>query len=146
MKVEGVDRVVLAVKDLEKAQKFFSDLLGIKFDQTRQNTRTKIRADYARVGSFGGLEVVEPTSEESLVDKFIRRRGEGPFMLVFKVDNLEEWKKFFEEKGIRLVDEIERGGLREAIFHPKDTYNIPFVLCEYEAAHPATCASLHKSK
>lgn len=139
MRVEKIDRVAIAVRDLGKAMEFFSDVSGVKFDEIRVNERLKYRATYNGIG----LELIEPTDESSPVSKFICRRGEGVYLFVFKVSDIEEAKRFMEQKGVRLVGEIRRGELKEAIFHPKDAYGVQIVLCEYNAPHPATCAALH---
>ena len=141
MKIERIDRVSIAVKDLEKAMQFFSDLLGTKFDEVRENDHLKIRATYGD----DGIELVQPTDESSSVDKFIQSRGEGVLTVALKVPDLEEAQKSLQEKGLRLIGEIRRGGLKEAVFHRRDSYGVQITLCEYEVPHPATCAALHVS-
>ena len=139
MKVEKIDRVVIAVKDLDKAMEFFSSLLGTRFGEVREGDELKVRLAYCDLG----LELMESTAEGSMVDKFIRKRGEGILMLVFKVADIEEAKRFFQEKGLQPVGGVNPGGLKEVAFHPKDAHGIQIVLCEYEVPHPAECAALH---
>jgi methylmalonyl-CoA/ethylmalonyl-CoA epimerase len=137
--VERVDRVAIGVRDLEKAMAFFSKTLGITFDVVREHKTNQYKATYSNVG----LELLQPTSKSNAIAKFIDKKGEGLISIIFKVSDLEEAKKELEIMGIRLINEVSRGNLKEAIFHPKDFYNVEIALCEYEAPHPASCAALY---
>lgn len=139
MRVEKIDRVAIAVRSLERAIELFSKVLGVRFDEVRENDHLKYKAIYSDVG----LELIQPTDDSSPVYRFILKRGEGLYLLILKVSNIEEAKTEMQQKGIRLVGEIRRGELKEAIFHPKDSHGVQIVLCEYNAPHPATCAALH---
>lgn len=139
MRIERIDRVAIAVRELEKAMTFFSSMFGIKFDEIIENDQHKYRVVYSAVG----LELIEPTDISSSIDKFIRKRGEGIIFVVFKVSDIEEGKRLLQQKGLRLVGEIRRGKWQEALFHPKDSFGVQIGLCEYEAPHPTTCAALH---
>ena len=138
MVTEKIDRVVLAVKNLEKTKQFFEDLLNIKFDKVLVDEKNQmVKAIYSSIG----LELVEPTSPNSAVAKFLEKRGEGLYAVVFKVSNLDSSTLKFKEKGIRSVGNLEIGGLKEIIFHPKDSHGMMIILCEYEEWHPATIAA-----
>ncbi|EFK95381.1 Glyoxalase/bleomycin resistance protein/dioxygenase [sediment metagenome] len=137
---EAIDRLVIAVKDMDKAKDFFSDLLEIDFDEPLGGGESKMRAVY----SLFGLELVEATDPDSIVNTFIQKRGEGVFRVVVKVSDLEKATRKFAEKGVRAVGELNFGGVREIAFHPKDTYGVQMVLAEYRAKHPATVAGLEK--
>ncbi len=138
---EAIDRIVVAVKDLDKAKEFFSDLLEIDFDETLIDEEFDMRAVY----SLLGLELVDSTAPGSVIDKYVQAKGEGVFRVVIKVSNMDEAVKRFEDKGVRAVGELTIGGLREVAFHPKDLYGIQIVLAEYKARHPATIAALEKN-
>nr|MDO8082537.1 VOC family protein [Candidatus Freyarchaeota archaeon] len=136
MKIERIDRVVIAVKNLYEAMKFFSDLLGIKFDPTGSSGEQLVRAAY----SPSGIELMEATQPDSPVGKFVEKRGEGLYAVVFKVPNIEEANAEFERKGIRNVGKLDLGALKESMFHPKNTHGVMIILAEYEDVHPATAA------
>jgi len=137
MVTEKIDRVVLAVKNLEKAKQFFEDLLNIKFDKVLVDEKNQmVKAIYSSIG----LELVEPTSPNSAVAKFLEKRGEGLYAVVFKVSNLDSSTLKFKEKGIRSVGNLEIG-LKEIIFHPKVSHGMMIILYEYEEWHPATIAA-----
>jgi len=137
---ERIDRIVLAVKDLGKARDLLSGLMDIDFDEPLVDEQYCMRAVY----SFFGLELVESTAPGSIIDQHIQARGEGVFRVVIKVTNIDNAVKKFEEKGVRVVGELNVGGLREVVFHPKDVHGMQIVLAEYKAKHPATVAGLEK--
>ncbi|MBN1849606.1 MAG: VOC family protein [Deltaproteobacteria bacterium] len=145
MFVEKIERISIAVKDLDKSIQFFSDLLGIHFDETFVVEQSGARE---AISSFG-LELVEG-KPGTWVHDFIQKKGEGVFSLMIKVSDMEKAKKVFKDKGVRLTGEInsitEPGGpgLREVSYHPKDTHGVMIFLTEYTEKHPATIAALER--
>lgn len=123
---EAIDRVVVAVKDLDKARDLLSNLMDFEFDEPLVDEEYHMRAVY----SYFGLELVESTAPDSVIDQYIKAKGEGVFRVVIKVKNMDEAIKKFEEKGVRMVGEMSVGGMREVVFHPKDAHGIQFVLAE----------------
>ncbi|MBS7250145.1 MAG: hypothetical protein KIH08_06090 [Candidatus Freyarchaeota archaeon] len=71
MKVERIDRVVIAVKNLDESMRFFSDLLGITFDPAGSSDEQLVRAAY----SSSGIELMEATQSDSPVGKFGKKGG-----------------------------------------------------------------------
>jgi methylmalonyl-CoA/ethylmalonyl-CoA epimerase len=140
MVFERIERVVIGVRDLDASMTFFSDILGVTFDEPFIVEGENIRAVYS---SFG-LELVESLAPDSIIDQFIKKRGEGLFALVIKVADMDKAVKVFAQQGLRPTGEIQIGGLKEVTFHPKDAFGCPIGLAAYEAKHPATVAALKK--
>lgn len=138
MKVERIDHIHVAVKDLDKAISFFSQILGTNFSNTINVEKYTLKS----VISPLGLELIESTSPEGVIAKFIERKGEGVSAISFKVPNLEEAIAELQSKGLRLVGRVEQGRLKEAQFHPKDAFGVMIELCEYEDVHGAAQAAL----
>lgn len=134
--IQRIDRIAIAVKDLDEARGFFSDLFGIDFDEPRTHDALGMRGCY----SVCGLELIEPTREESLIGRFIRNRGEGVWALVLKVRDMEEAVSAFTAKGLRVAGEVKVGQMREVAFHPKESFGVELVLAEYPEKHPAMVA------
>lgn len=143
MKVTALDRLTFAVKDIDQAAGFFSNLLNMSFDGIKTSSERNFKVVYGKLGSSSGIELLQPTTHDSMVGKFIEKRGEGVYNLVLRVDDIEEATKHFQAQGMHLRGYIKRNNLKEVIFNPNDTYNIPIVLAEYPEMHPATCASRH---
>lgn len=87
-----------------------------------------------------GLELIQSTSPEGVIAKFIKHWGEGLHAVSFKVPNLDEAIAELQAKGLRLVGRIDLGGIREAQFHPKDSFGVMIELCEYQEEHGAVRA------
>jgi len=135
---ETIDRIVVAVRDLDKAKKQLSNLLNVDFDLPLVDEEYHMRAVY----SLFGLELVESTKPGSIIDQYLDARGEGVFRVVIKVTELDSAVKHLEMNGVHPVGEITVGELHEVAFHPKDFHGIQIVLAEYSSNHPATIAAL----
>lgn len=134
--IQKIDRIAIAVKDLDKAKGFFSELFGIDFDEPGTLDALGMRGCY----SACGLELIEPTRQDSLIGRFIQDRGEGVWALVVKVRDMEEAVRAFTAKGLRVAGEVKVGQMREVAFHPKESFGVEIVLAEYPEKHPATVA------
>lgn len=140
MKVEKLDHVHIFVKNLNEASRFFSNLLGTRFSAAIKVEEGKLRS----VLSPLGLEIIESTSPDGVVAKLIEHRGEGLYALSFKVPDIEQGIAYLQSQGMRLVSRLGAGKVKEAQFHPKDSYGIMIELCEYEEEHGAAVAALKK--
>jgi methylmalonyl-CoA/ethylmalonyl-CoA epimerase len=135
--IEKIDRIAIAVNDLEQATKFFSELLGVDFDVVGQNEQLGMRGSY----SACGLELLAATNANTPVGKFLKQRGEGLWGIVFKVRDMEEAVKRFKEKGLQVAGDVTFGTMREVAFHPKDSFGVEIILAQYPEKHPATIAA-----
>jgi methylmalonyl-CoA/ethylmalonyl-CoA epimerase len=79
------------------------------------------------------VELLESTSPDGPVAKFIEKKGEGIQHVAFRVENIEEALAELKQKGIKLIDETPRkgaGGAKIAFLHPKSTNGVLVELCE----------------
>lgn len=136
--VEKLDHVHIYVKSVEKAKTFFSSLFGTSFSDTIVEENMKVRT----VIDSLGLELIEAASQDSPVAKIIAKRGEGIAALSFKVSDLEAAIQELQNKGLRLVSRVKLGSLKEAQFHPKDSYGVMIELCEYDEKSQTALAAL----
>lgn len=134
---EKIDRIAIAVKDLRKSAAFFSDLLGVDFEDVGENADLGMHAAY----SPSGLELIESTKPGSMIERFIQTRGEGLWGVVIKVKDIEAAVEHFKSRGMRVAGDFEFGEMREVAFHPKDAHGVEIILCAYPDRHPATVAS-----
>jgi methylmalonyl-CoA epimerase len=131
----GVDRVVIAVKDLEMAAKRYSELLDISFPHsvTRDDYGMRVMVSWD-----GGIELISPIDNNSMVARFIEKKGEGLFGVIFRVGDIEESRARAEAKGFRVTGDVDSGlpdgfkVFKEITLHPKDTYGIPTTLVQSE--------------
>jgi len=138
MKAEKLDRVLVAVKDLEASAAFFSDLLGMTFDEVHEDPSQNVK--YIRTPL--GFELIQSTTPDGAVARFIEKRGEGLYGVIFKTSDIQSAIRELEAKGLTCVGNPVTGGLEEAYFHPRDTHGVMIVLCDYDEMHGATMAEI----
>jgi len=127
-----VDHIGVAVKSIEESLKFWEDTMGVKCVDVEEVEEQKVKTAFLPLKDTE-IELLEGTSEESPVSKFIEKKGEGIHHIALRVDNLEEALAELKEKGVRLIDEKPRdgaGGCRIAFVHPKSTGGILLELSE----------------
>ena len=134
MKVLKVDHIGVAVKSIEETKKLYQDLLGMEHAGSETVTEQKVTTAFFPVGDTE-VELLESTSEDGPIAKYLEKRGEGVQHIAFRVANIEEALAELKAKGIRLIDETPRrgaGGAKIAFLHPKATYGVLVELCERE--------------
>lgn len=132
MKPTVVDHIGIAVKSIDEALGFWEGTLGIKCTGVEEVEEQKVKTAFLPIGDTE-VELLEATSDESPVAKFIEKKGEGIHHLAIRVENLEAALAELKEKGVRLIDETPRygaGGARIAFVHPKATGGILLELSE----------------
>jgi len=132
MKVSHIEHVGIAVKDLQEAIKYYEEVLGLKCYAIEEVADQKVKTAFFMVGQTK-IELLEATSEESPVSKFIEKRGEGIHHLAFAVNDVDGSLKEVKEKGVRVIDETPRKGaegLSIGFLHPKSTFGVLTEFCE----------------
>ncbi|HKI83067.1 MAG TPA: methylmalonyl-CoA epimerase [Candidatus Krumholzibacteria bacterium] len=129
---DGLDHLGVAVAELEQILPLYRDLLELPFLGTET-----IESDGVRVAIFDlkgpHLELLEPTSQESPVAKFLKKRGPGLHHVALRVKNCADAVRVLREAGITMIDETPRGGASNkliAFCHPRSTGGVLLELCE----------------
>ena len=126
-----INHIGIAVKSIERAKSVF-ELLGVKVEGEEVVEDQKVRVAFIPVGE-SRIELLEPTSEDSPVAKFLEKRGEGIHHIAFQVDNISEALDKLKKEGIKLIDEKPRKGAHGtliAFIHPKSTNGVLIELCQ----------------
>lgn len=132
MKVSHIEHLGIAVSNLQDAIPYWENVLGLKCYNIEEVADQKVRTAFFKVGETK-IELLEPTSPESTVAKFIETRGEGFHHVAYAVENIEQALAEVEAKGVRLIDKTPRRGaegLTIAFLHPKSTGGVLTELCE----------------
>ena len=133
MDITHIEHIGIAVKSIEEQLPYYEGILGLKCYNIETVEDQKVKTAFFMVGQTK-IELLEPTSEESTIAKFIEKRGEGIHHIAYATENVNEALKEMEEKGVRLIDREARGGaegLRIAFLHPKSTGSVLTELCEH---------------
>ena len=136
MRVERIDHIHIAVRNLDQAIKFFSDALGTTFSDIIVDKTFALRSVLDPLG----IELLESTSPEGVIAKFLEKRGEGLHAISLKVPDIEDAIAELKARGLRMVGRNDTGKLKEAQFHPKDAFGVLIELCEYQDEHRAYTA------
>ena len=132
MKVKRIDHIGIAVKGIEQAGKFYTDLLGLEIEDIEHVSDQRVNVAFIPIAD-SEVELVESTDSDGPVAKYLDSRGEGVQHIAFRVEDIEEALRELKEKGVRLIDKAPRkgaGGAKIAFIHPKETNGVLVELCE----------------
>ncbi|MDA0264537.1 MAG: methylmalonyl-CoA epimerase [Chloroflexi bacterium] len=129
--VNHIDHVGVAVNDIEAALAFFKKVFDVPDAEIVLMEDQGVRATLIEVGQTR-LELLEPTSPESGVGRFIGRRGEGLHHLAFNVTDISGKLQTLKTLGVDLIDQSPREGLSGTIafVHPRSVFGILTELVE----------------
>jgi len=127
-----IEHIGIAVNSLEESIPYYENILGLKCYSIEEVVDQKVRTAFFKIGQ-SKLELLEATSEDSPIAKFIRKKGVGVHHIAFAVNNIEEQLEKIEDKGVQLIDKTPRKGaegLDIAFIHPKSSFGVLTELCE----------------
>ena len=131
-----IDHVAIIVRDIEQALVFYRDTLGITPGEIKEVPGEQVRIAFLPLGGPAGsvIELIEPTTPDSSLAKFIEKRGEGLHHICLEVENIEAALAEMQEKGAPVLDKQPRVAAEgRAIFlHPKGTNGVLLELLEKE--------------
>ena len=118
-----INHLGIATNGLDEALKFWADSLGLENVHTETVEDQKVRVAMLPIGE-SRIELLEPTSDDSPISKFLEKRGPGIHHIAIEVDDIEASLKQLKDKGARLIDESPRIGAENclvAFVHPSST-------------------------
>jgi methylmalonyl-CoA/ethylmalonyl-CoA epimerase len=132
MKIKHIDHIGVAVKEIEQAGKFYTDVLGLKIEDVENVADQKVNVAFIPI-TDSEVELLESTEPDGPIAKYISARGEGVQHIAFRVEDIDKALEELKEKGVRLIDQAPRkgaGGARIAFIHPKETNGVLVEVCE----------------
>lgn len=144
MKVEGVDHIHIAVRDVNQAAALFEKLFGINFSKEMVSKRYAVKARFAAIGSVG-IELLQGTSPDSEISKFIEENGEGLHAISLKVPDMDQATAELESNGINITSRFEFPLIREANLSPQDVHGVHIELCQFKMYPPIAFAASGQS-
>jgi methylmalonyl-CoA/ethylmalonyl-CoA epimerase len=132
MKILKIDHLGIAVNSIEEGRQFWTDVLGLPFEGSETVEAQKVTTAFFPVGG-SEVELLESTSADGPVAKYIEKRGQGIQHVAFRVADIEDALAELKSKGVQLIDQTPRvgaGGARIAFLHPKATNGVLVELCE----------------
>lgn len=134
MKISHIEHLGIAVQSIEESLPFFENVLGLKCYNVEVVEDQKVKTAFLKCGEVK-LELLEPTSPESTIQKWLDKGNHGVHHVAFCIeDGVANALAECDEKGIRLIDKAPRKGAEQlniAFLHPKSTIGILTELCEH---------------
>ena len=118
-----IDHIGIATRGIDEAARFWLSALGVSAIETEEVADQKARVAMLPIGE-SRIELLEATSEDSPISKFIEKRGPGIHHLAVNVDNIQTALAQLKQNGARLIDTEPRrgaGGCLVAFVHPSST-------------------------
>jgi len=130
--LKRLDHVAVLVPDLDQALAFWQDQLGLSLDHVETVSSMAVKIAFLPLGE-SEIELVQPTTEDSGLAKYLAKRGPGLHHICIETDDIKSKLAKLEEKGVRLIDEepiLMDDGRQLAFIHPKSTGGVLVELYE----------------
>lgn len=127
-----INHIAIAVKDLEAAIKTYEKLLNKPCLKREIVEDQKVETAFFEAGECR-VELLGATDPGSVINTFIKKRGEGLHHVAFEVENLENEIQRLKDEGFTLLNETPQTGAdnkRIAFLHPKDSNGVLVELCQ----------------
>ncbi|MFD1314754.1 methylmalonyl-CoA epimerase [Namhaeicola litoreus] len=131
MNISHIEHIGIAVENLSESIKYYEEILGMKCYAIEEVVDQKVKTAFFLVGNTK-IELLESTSPDGPIGKFIEKKGQGIHHIAFAVPDADKALKQAEEKGLQLVDKVSRKGaegLNIGFLHPKSTLGVLTELC-----------------
>ena len=132
MKISGMDHIGIAVRSINKAMNFYNQALGLELSAIENITDRNMKIGFINAGDIK-IELIEPTSNDSTIAKYIAKKGEGIHHICFKVENITESLAKLKSGGFELIDKAPKDGAegsKIAFIHPRSAGGVLIELKE----------------
>ncbi len=129
--ITNIDHLGIAVRNLDESVAYYENSLGLHCHGREEVASQKVRTAFFAAGDVH-IELLEPTSEDSPIAKFLEKNGEGIHHVAFAVDDIEGQLKKASDTGVRLIHEVPIDGAGDklvAFLHPKSTHGVLTEFC-----------------
>jgi methylmalonyl-CoA/ethylmalonyl-CoA epimerase len=127
-----IEHIGIAVKDINTSNTLFEKLLGESHYKIEDVESEGVKTSFFKAGNIK-IELLEATSEDSPIAKFINKKGEGIHHIAFAVDNINAEVKRLQSEGFVIINEKPKKGADNKLvvfLHPKSTNGVLIELCQ----------------
>jgi methylmalonyl-CoA epimerase len=135
--VKRIDHIAIAVHDIDDTAKFYTDILKLDLSGLEVVTEQKTKVGFLKIGE-SNIELVQPTSDDSPLFKFLETKGPGIHHICLEVDDIQREVEELKKRGTRMIDEKPRPGAhntRVAFIHPKSSGGVLIELTQLPEDH-----------
>ena len=130
--MKKIEHIGIAVKNLEESNALYEKLLGTASYKQEEVSSENVMTSFFKIGE-SKIELLQATSEDSAIHKFIEKKGEGFHHIAFSVSNIETEIVRLKEEGFKpLMDKPKKGADNKLVmfFHPKTTGGMLIEICQ----------------
>ena len=130
--MKKIEHIGIAVKDLEVSNKLFGSLFGEKHYKEEEVVSEGVKTSFFKSGP-NKIELLQATSPDSPIAKFLEKKGEGIHHIAFAVDDIKSEIKRLQGEGFIVLNEIPKKGVDNKLvvfLHPKTTNGVLIELCQ----------------
>jgi methylmalonyl-CoA/ethylmalonyl-CoA epimerase len=130
--MKKIEHIGIAVKSIEESNKIYEKLLGVCNYKIEEVKSENVLTSFFKIGA-SKIELLEATSPDSPIAKFIEKKGEGMHHIAFEVDDIEAEMKRLADEGFQLLNEKPKVGADNKLvcfLHPKGTNGVLIELCQ----------------
>jgi len=125
-KIKKINHVAIVVEDIDESLAFWRDALGLPMHELREVPVEKSRVAFLPLAG-SEIELVQPTTDDSGLAKYLAKRGQGMHHVCLEVDDIDGMLAHLKAKGVRLINEEARtsaDGKRYAFIHPESASGV----------------------
>lgn len=130
--MKKIEHIGIAVKNIEESSAIYEKLLGVASYKQEAVASENVLTSFFKIGQ-SKIELLQATSEDSAIHKFIEKKGEGFHHIAFAVTDIDyETKRLISEGFKPLMDKPKKGADNKLVmfFHPKTTGGMLIELCQ----------------
>lgn len=130
--MKSIEHIGIAVKDLEEANEVYAKLFGKPSYKTEVVESESVKTSFFKVGDQK-IELLEGLHEESIITKYIDKKGEGVHHIAFEVDNINHEIERLKQEGFVVLSDTPKQGADNKLvvfLHPKSAHGVLIELCQ----------------
>jgi methylmalonyl-CoA/ethylmalonyl-CoA epimerase len=120
-----VNHIAIVVEDIEKALNVYRDAVGLSLEHIAEEPAEEVRVAFLPTES-GEIELIQPTTQDSGVAKFLAKRGEGLHHICLEVDSIDNSIEALQSRGLQILGEsrVNQRGDTYVFVHPKSAHGV----------------------
>lgn len=130
--MKNIEHIGIAVKDLDEANEVYAKLFGKPSYKTEVVESESVKTSFFKVGNQK-IELMEGIHEESIITKYIEKKGEGVHHIAFEVENINQEIERLKQEGFVVLSDTPKQGADNKLvvfLHPKSAQGVLIELCQ----------------
>jgi methylmalonyl-CoA/ethylmalonyl-CoA epimerase len=130
--MQKIEHIGIAVKEVRAANDTYTKLLGVEPYKTEHVASEGVNTSFFKIGD-SKIELLEATTENSPIARFLQKKGEGVHHIAFAVENILTEMQRLKQAGFTLLNETPKPGADNKLVcfvHPKDSHGVLIELCQ----------------